>query len=163
MFKINLRAFIVGCILGIISASVMIGFLMLVGVKDIYIIKNNVISPYFAGIFIVIVNVWATIDTPTKNYQEFKEAGFEEIRRDHKNMLAFYPYFSALVALISTLSAIVKMGDMHNPSLAVIIATVLIIMTVGIALACSFGIIMEAEKREKDSLHYYLEGLKAKV
>lgn len=161
MIEIDFKAFAVGCILGLIVAFIMIGLLMLVRVEDIYIIKDGVINPYFTGTFIVIVNVWATIDTPTKNYQEFKEAGFGEIHRDHKNMLAFYPCFSALIALISVLSLIIN-TETRSGWFSVISAAVLIIMAVGLSLACSCGIIKEAEKRQNDTLRYYLEDLNRK-
>ena len=156
-FKIDFKAFTIGCVAGIVVSSLVTGIFMFLTNGEVFIIKNSAIHPCFAGVFIAVVNIYAVLDTPIKDYRPFGEAGFTEIKREHKDLLAFYPYFSALIALICVLSMVISLEFIRGGFSAVILAAFAVIMGVGFAAAISFLIITGEEKNKIYRLKYDLE------
>ena len=161
---IDLKTFSIGCVLSLMISSLVIWLMTFLDPDDIFIIRYGKIHPYFAIIFVVVINLYVGLDTTTKDYQQFKENGFSEIRRDYQKLLAFYPYFSAFVALLCALSQIINNGDAQKGFIALqlLASSVAIVMSVGLAYGCSKGIIKYMEKMQKEYLQDYLDEIKEK-
>lgn len=166
MIEIDFKAFTVGCVLGVIISSLIIWLLMFISEDEIFIVRDGVIGSYFTAIFLVIVNCWAAIGMPPKDYQSYRETGFKEIHNDYKKLIGFYPYFSAFIALLCVLSMIIHAGatrgDTGFLALQLLASSALIVMSVGLAYGCSKGIIKDMEKRQIEYLQDYLDEMKKK-
>ena len=70
---IDLKTFSIGCVLSLMISSLVIWLMTFLDPDEIFIIRYGKIHPYFAIIFVVVINLYVGLDTTTKDLVKYVE------------------------------------------------------------------------------------------